>query len=324
MIGFLRGAGALILLWTVGVAFSAGVGTFASGNVLAFDSNRTGNYEIFLLDLDTGVLLNVTNDSAQDRNPAWSADGRFLAFESVQRGVGNGIYLIDMHNRNREPVRVTPEFVRAVQPTFSPVGNYIAFSGAMDNMFNNDIFTVNLFDKQVVQVTNTPNVYDYGPDWSPDGKFLTYGSYAQTINAPADIFVQPFNEAALQLATTRAQTTTGPLKVSEDDQAADPAWTPDGRILFRYDLAPFSLYVTAPTLDAPDEPLLTHREVVDKPAMSPDGQWVAYSSANGRVDPWRALKVARTNGESPAFWVTYGAQAGPYTDGAPAWMPPRR
>ena len=43
-----------------------------------------GNAEIGVLDLASGELTNVTNHPARDSEPAWSRDGRWLAFTRRQ------------------------------------------------------------------------------------------------------------------------------------------------------------------------------------------------------------------------------------------------
>ena len=314
----LRGTLVLVVLWCVAIGFASYLGTLGSTDVLAYDSNRTGDYEVYLLDISTGVQMNMTRHGAQDRNPAWSADGRYLAFESVQRGTGTGIFVIDMQNLAAEPRRVTPPFVRAVQPDWSPLGNYIAFSGALSDMFNNEIFLVNLFDGQVIRVTNSPNEFDYNPRWSPDGQQLVYGVYDATVVAPSSVYIVPFQEMTLQLAQERPRFE--PVLVSDQETAADPGWLPDGDVYFRYELAPYTLYRTAPTADAPDMPLTDTRIVMEKPDISPDGEWVAFGSAPMERELWRELVVARLDG-TIRYPVTFGAQAGGYWDSAPAWMP---
>jgi Tol biopolymer transport system component len=198
------------------------------------------------------------------------------------------------------------------------LGNYIAFSGALTNMFNNEIFLVNLYDGQVIRVTNSPNEFDYNPRWSPDGRQIVYGVYDASVVAPSSVFVVPFQEMTLQLAQERPQFE--PIKVSDDESAADPGWTPDGDVYFRYEIAPYTLYRTEPVADAPDEPINTRRLVMEKPDISPDGEWVAFGYAPFERDLWRELTIARIDG-SLMYPVTFGAQAGTYWDSAPAWKP---
>ncbi len=45
-------------------------------------SDREGNFDIFMMDLDGGNLVNLTNDAAQDGLPAWSGPAGSFAFLS--------------------------------------------------------------------------------------------------------------------------------------------------------------------------------------------------------------------------------------------------
>jgi len=57
------------------------------GDRVAFMSNRDGNWEIYVVNLDGSGLVRLTNQAAHDGLPAWSADGRTIAFVSDQGGV---------------------------------------------------------------------------------------------------------------------------------------------------------------------------------------------------------------------------------------------
>jgi Tol biopolymer transport system component len=54
------------------------------GSLLAFASNRTGNFEIYVRRVDGGQEINVTNDPAEDFQPAFSPDGKSIAFVSTR------------------------------------------------------------------------------------------------------------------------------------------------------------------------------------------------------------------------------------------------
>jgi len=68
------------------------------GTMLAFSSNRSGNYEIYVRRVEGGQEVNVTNDPGQDIEPTFSPDGNWIAFVStrssrsamVQMGRGAG------------------------------------------------------------------------------------------------------------------------------------------------------------------------------------------------------------------------------------------
>jgi TolB protein len=62
---------------------------------LAFISTRDGNWELYVVDVSSGVELRLTNDPATDVAPVWSPDGRRLAFLS-DRGGAWAVYVLDI------------------------------------------------------------------------------------------------------------------------------------------------------------------------------------------------------------------------------------
>lgn len=65
------------------------------GRYITFRDDRDGNYEVYLLDLETGEEINVTDHPGGDIEPAWSPDGEWLVFGSMREGSPNfDIYII--------------------------------------------------------------------------------------------------------------------------------------------------------------------------------------------------------------------------------------
>ncbi|MBC7870654.1 MAG: PD40 domain-containing protein [Chitinophagaceae bacterium] len=95
-----------LLMLTVGiisgcaVLLAQGIGLLIGGNVIAFETQRDGNAEIYLVDVNTHALHNVTHHPAADTNPAWSPDGKRLAFVSHRNAGGERrIYVAEVSDR---------------------------------------------------------------------------------------------------------------------------------------------------------------------------------------------------------------------------------
>ena len=57
------------------------------GRYLAFGSNRTGNGDIYILDLQSSSLRRLTFDDANEQLDAWSRDGKWIYFTSNSRDI---------------------------------------------------------------------------------------------------------------------------------------------------------------------------------------------------------------------------------------------
>ena len=76
------------------------------------------------MDADGGNVRRLTSDSAVDRMPAWSPDGKLIAFESDRDGEGK-IFVMNADGSN--PHRVSAQAGADSHPSWSPDGQQIVF-----------------------------------------------------------------------------------------------------------------------------------------------------------------------------------------------------
>ncbi|MEO1229257.1 MAG: BamA/TamA family outer membrane protein [Myxococcota bacterium] len=96
-----------------------------NGGQVALSRFAGGRRDVVLADLD-GALRFITQDRAQDVDPTWSPDGRWLVFSSDRSGVYD-LYAFDMHTE--ELRRLTHRIGGAFQPSVSPDGDTLVFRG---------------------------------------------------------------------------------------------------------------------------------------------------------------------------------------------------
>jgi Tol biopolymer transport system component len=133
------------------------------GRQLAFVSYRDGNAEIYLLDLPTGSLRNLTNHPAPDTSPVWSPDGTQLAFESSRYGYWS-IWLADLETGT---IRALIGHTYPSQsPTWSPDGRQIVFQSKHDRYWN--LYMIDLETGETRSLTNS-NSDDVNPVWAATG-----------------------------------------------------------------------------------------------------------------------------------------------------------
>jgi len=61
---------------------------------IAFNSYRDGNSEVYVINADGGGLQRLTSNDADDTCPAWSPDGRKIAFTSDREGNAKSILCV--------------------------------------------------------------------------------------------------------------------------------------------------------------------------------------------------------------------------------------
>ena len=92
-----------------------------------------GNRDVVILDSHTGAMVRrLTADPAQDGNPTWSADGRYVLWESDNDGISN-LYAYEW--RTQRYFRVTRVWGGAFQPDVSFDGNWILYRHARGGGF---------------------------------------------------------------------------------------------------------------------------------------------------------------------------------------------
>lgn len=135
------------------------------------DGNDGG--QLYVLNLGSGELSQLTDSGYYDTSPVWSPDGERVAFIS-NRGGNNDLYMIDIGSG--ELTRLTDTVELEWSPTWSPDGMQIAFQRAREIEYGLEevhIFILRISDGSLEQLTNQPN-NDYAPDWSPDGRYIAF------------------------------------------------------------------------------------------------------------------------------------------------------
>jgi len=182
----------------------------AGAGLLAFETYRDGNGEIYLLDTDTQVHTNLTRHPAEDRAPVWRPDGGAIAFESHRDGNWE-LYLLDLMDGTVH--RLTDDLAYDGAPSWSPDGTQIAFESYRDG--NLDIYVLATGDGAVRRLT-TDAGGDYGPQWSPDGHWIAFTSWR---DGNKEIYLVPAAGGEFRNLTQNP---------ADDEQ---PAWTGDGTAL---------------------------------------------------------------------------------------------
>jgi Tol biopolymer transport system component len=159
------------------------------GQKILFKSDRSGNNEVYVVNLDGSNLVQLTDTPTYESDPEFSPDGSQIVFGSNRSG-SSEIYIMDADGLN---VRVlVPAPGLDWRPNWSPDGEWIAFESWRNG--NADIYIVRPDGSDLRQLT-FDEVDDGHPTWSPDSQKLVFHSnrsgwyelYVMDINNPENV-----------------------------------------------------------------------------------------------------------------------------------------
>jgi Tol biopolymer transport system component len=250
------------------------------GALLAFQSYRDGNYDIWTVRPDGSDLRRSTTGPFDHREPRFSPDGRRIVLSSDVTG-SYGIHLLDPSTATLTQLTDTAD--EEYEPAWSPDGSKVAFVVANTRV---DVVTV-ADGTRTTAVTAPAGQIIHSPTWTPDGTDLVYCLLAGG--------TLPSVAGTSQLVLAGRPLFTGedvfPLQVSWHG-ADEYLYTADGAIRrrsltggARHDIpftAPVSVLPARHTRRQRDFDSTSRRPVVGigSPVLSPDGQQVAFRALN--------------------------------------------
>ena len=155
-----------------------------------------------------GKAVRITTASNEARQPAWSPDGKRIAFQ----GYGNGgwdIWTINSDGTGAVAVTTGPFDDR--EPHWSPDGSRLAFSS--DRSGNYDIWVLELRSGELRRITSDES-NEFTPAWSPDGQRIAFAAPNRT---PAGIYAATL-DGNVQPVAPASGTLGAPAWASESGQ----------------------------------------------------------------------------------------------------------
>jgi dipeptidyl aminopeptidase/acylaminoacyl peptidase len=244
---------------------------------VAFVSERDGNSEIYLIDPDGSGLVRLTDNPATDMEPAWSPDGKRIAFTSnrADRGANYSfdIYVMDADGSNI--VRLTTNGL-STAPAWSPDGQQLAFSSLRNGNFS--VYAMHLDDLEGARLISHGRGWESDPAWSPDGTKIAFTSDWRAFDFVYDLYAANADGSGI------AALIEGPFVYGEAAFYYQAAWSPNGQKIAvavcgygRDNCFPGSAIAIA-NADGSNPQTLVQTAGMGHPAWSPDGSTIAYST----------------------------------------------
>ena len=153
---------------------------------ITFMSFRDEPGDIYVMNPDGTNLINLTQSpEGEEGSPAWSPNGKQIAYKSWGIFNANGFFQSDIWVMDADGAsqrNLTNHIAVDRQPDWSPDGRQIAFTSDRNSDWefdiwggNSEVYVMNTDGANLINLTKHP-AKDSSPDWSPDGNQIAFSS----------------------------------------------------------------------------------------------------------------------------------------------------
>jgi Tol biopolymer transport system component len=147
---------------------------------IAFSQDDGNDFEIYTINPNGGGKKQLTDNSLDDRSPAYSPSDKKIVYQG--RDAPNGdpeIYTINVGGGGKQPV--TDNSSDDYSPDYAPTGKRIAYTNYAGTGTDEEIYTINPGGGGRTPVTDNSSD-DRSPSYSPSGKKIAFQGYDGTDN----------------------------------------------------------------------------------------------------------------------------------------------
>jgi Tol biopolymer transport system component/predicted Ser/Thr protein kinase len=225
------------------------------GERIAFNSDRTGDMNLWIYSLDDETEHRVTTGAGGDYQANWSPDGSILVFFSSRAGNAD-IWAVDLNTK--ELRRLTSSLSLDINPFFSPDGEWIAFQSDRDG--RRELWVMDKNGNEQRRLTNI-GAAGHFMRWTPDGERVVFASPSGESGQLFQVAVAGGDPDAFAVIKGTSHISFSP--------AFDAIIDVSGHKKIWYSPLGEGEFVEVFEFDDPDVR-------IDYPVWSPDGRWLVF------------------------------------------------
>jgi serine/threonine-protein kinase len=227
------------------------------GKRIAVSIAAGGSVDVWLYDMASKTMSRVTHDGTRNDRAEWTPDGKRLLFSSIGRKQLTALWMQNADLSGQPQLVEGTKGEQVLEGLLSPDAQTLLFRSTAPQ-HPHDIWYRRLSGDTTRKPLATGPSSEYAPRFSPDGRWVAYGSNRDGVS---QIYVEPFPPTGAHHQVT-------------DDGGVAPLWSPDGRRIY---YANSNRIFAAAVQRAPTFAVLSRQEVIG------GGQ---YSLASPVHAPW--------------------------------------
>ncbi|MDX1453939.1 MAG: Tol-Pal system beta propeller repeat protein TolB [Gammaproteobacteria bacterium] len=231
--------------------------------VTAVKDGDVTRYQLVVADADGENQRTVLRSVKPIMSPAWSPDGRKLAYVSFENDAAE-IYVQELATGSRKVVSSRPGINGA--PSFSPSGRMLAVTLSSE-AGNPDIWLIDLEDGRTRRITRHAAI-DTEPSWTADESAVLFTS--DRGGSPQIYRVELRDRYNAKRVTF------------EGNYNASPSLTPDGKLLTMVTQANGQFRIAVMDMESKAVRILTDGGLDESPSIAPNGSMIIYATQAGR------------------------------------------
>ena len=238
------------------------------GGRIVFTCTRADLMQLcMVLPTGEGGVARLTGETAHDFYPAFSPDGKSIAFAS-NRGGNYDLYIKVFEGDTL--TQLTTGVGEVSSASFSPDGKTIAFSTSKDG--KPSFWTVDRNADHMLMLYEAEGGNIASPVWSPNGKSIAFVMSSLQNPEAYDAYIYDIETKKIAPVTQGHLSNTG----------GSVDWSPDGRflLLFAGESGKHEIY-RLELISGEILPLTNDGKNNWAPSYSPDGQWIVFNSMRG-------------------------------------------
>ncbi|MBW2660480.1 MAG: Tol-Pal system beta propeller repeat protein TolB [Deltaproteobacteria bacterium] len=255
---------------------------------IAFISTGSGNKEIYMCEFDGNNPVQKTRTKNITLSPAWSSDGKWIAYTAYKRGTPD-LYIEHLREKRgvvvaKKGINITPAWV----PGKFELAATLSYSG------DPEIYMLTGTGKIIKRLTHNPGI-DISPVWSPDGGKMAFVSNR---SGTPQIYIMDIESEKIRRLTFYGRYNTS------------PSWSPDGDKIAYAAMKNGRFNICVISTDGGEPVKLTCNEGDNEtPSWSPDGSLIVFSST--REGPSRLYVMTSYGTDQRRLLALPGEQTNP-------------